>query len=132
MHRLALLVCLLPLAACSEEPTLLQAYLAEEWRIDTVNGAKFGAEGSIDFSVPGQVSGRSPCNQWSAVQTADLPDMAIGQMTMTEMACDDLALEAPFLAELAAMTRAVIEGADQHLVLSAPDGRRMVFYRPGF
>jgi len=104
-------------------------YLARDWQLRAIDGQAFAARASLDLSTQGRVTGQAPCNRFSAVLTGDLPAFRPGPIVATRMACADLAAEAAFLAALAAMTGAEVDEAGA-LVLSGPDGRRMVFTRP--
>ena len=124
--RWALAALALVLAGCADET--ISGYAAPgPWRLVSIDGEPYPAEATMDLSVPGRVSGRGPCNGWSAAQRVPYPWFEIGPVTATRMACPALADEAAFFGALEAMELA--EASGDVLVLSTADGREMEFRR---
>jgi heat shock protein HslJ len=74
----------------------------------------------------GAVSGQAPCNVFGGDLTVDGPDIGIGSISHTMMACDDDArnqLETRYLQALEKVTTAKVGGAAElrTLTLSGPD-----------
>ncbi|ABL70923.1 META domain-containing protein [Paracoccus denitrificans] len=84
-------------------------------------GMTIGADGSI--------SGRAPCNTYSASQSAEPPAFALGSLTRTEMACGGLAgrLESRYFQALSAANGITFEGG----VLTIK-GPTYLTYEPGY
>lgn len=119
---------LLLLAACQDQPApapLTPAALARDWRLVSLNGAAAPARATLDLREPGRAAGQAPCNRWFATRGGDLPAFTLTQIGATRMACPDLAAESAYLAALAAVTGAALDG--DALVLSGPDGAALRF-----
>jgi heat shock protein HslJ len=96
------------------------------WRLVDLDGQPVAARVTLDLSVPGQLSGRAPCNRYAGRYDGGLPDFRPGPLRATKMACDDLALEGAFLGALSAVTLAEVVG--ERLVLTGGGGQ-IVFAR---
>lgn len=105
----------------------LAAYGAADrtWVLDTIDDESFTARATLTFPEAGRVAGQAPCNGFSGPQTAPYPWFDVGPLVTTRRACPDLASETAFLAALAEMTLAEVQGAV--LILSNGAGREMVF-----
>ncbi len=113
-------------AACQSDETVT-GYLDEATTFDLVqfNGAPVTASVTIDLGQAGQISGRAPCNRYSAKQTAPYPWIEIGPILSTKMACPDLNFESAYFESLAEATLAEVTGPV--LILSNTDGLELVF-----
>lgn len=87
-----------------------------------------GGTATLDVSQAGRVSGKGPCNSYSADQKVVYPWFELGPIMSTRMACPDLPSEAFYFEALAEMTLAEAQGGI--LILSNTDGREMVFHAP--
>lgn len=121
-----LLLALPLLAACAAPVPYGPLEDGSAWMLERFDGAPFPARATL--LVDGaEVRGQGPCNAWSAPLYAGSDGaMALGPVTATEMACADLALEAPLFAALGQVTR--IERQGDALTLWAP-GQVLVFTR---
>ena len=97
------------------------------WRLDSIDGTPFAARATLGFPEPGLIAGKAPCNSYGGELTASAPGFGIGPLRVTRMACGDLEAERQFFQTLGAM--AAMETQGDQLILSAPDGTRMVFSR---
>ena len=124
--RPLVLTALLFSAACAGDETLSgYADAQATYLLETIDGAPFPARATIALPEEGRAEGEAPCNRWSAGQSAPYPWFALGPIVTTRRACPDLAAEQAFLAALAAMTLAEVQGPV--LILSDEAGREMLF-----
>jgi heat shock protein HslJ len=124
--RLALIVAALSLpGACRDETVRAHGGDANLWHLQSIDGAPFVAQATLEFPAPGQIAGEAPCNSYSAQQTAPYPWFSAEKLTTTRRTCPDLAAETSFLRALEAMT--LVEVAGAVLILSNDAGREMVF-----
>jgi heat shock protein HslJ len=119
-------------ALISALPLLSNAQTAPEWAGTWVLIADAGnaldAEVTFDTTEAGRLSGQGPCNRWFATQTGKWPDLTLGPIGSTRMACPSMGAEAQFFDTLAAVTHAELaEGGV--LRLTTPDGRSLSFTR---
>lgn len=129
MKPAILLASFVGLTACVGDETIARyAVPGAEYELVDVDGAAFGPRATITFPEAGRVVGQGPCNRYSAPQSEVYPWFNLGPIAATRMACPDLAAEAAFFDALAAMTLAEVAG--NTLILTAPDGREMVFRAP--
>ncbi|MFD2441320.1 META domain-containing protein [Paracoccus kondratievae] len=77
-------------------------------------GADTVPQRNVDLTIAadGSISGRAPCNHYSASQTAEPPAFAVGPLTTTRMACSGNAgrLESRYLQALSAANGITYEG----------------------
>lgn len=99
-----------------------------DWQLLAIDGVVVDMPATLRIGTDGSLSGQAPCNGWSAANGATLPDLALGGIRATRMACDRLADEDAFFAVLALMTRLEQDG-DRALVLTGAEGRSMEFVR---
>ena len=122
------LICLsgLILTACRGDETIA-AYGASDitWHLVEMDRLPFHAAASLHFPAPGHITGSAPCNSYSAVQDAPYPWFGVQHLSVTRMACDDLAAEARFLQALQNMTLSEVSGGT--LILSNDAGHEMLF-----
>lgn len=125
------LVASLGLAACQPAgaDAVPSEYLAIEWKLVSIDGQPFTANGKIDLSAPGRVAGQGPCNRFSGSNDGTLPDFRPSALAATRMACPDLSAESAMLTALGQMTRAEVTGPVT-LLLTGPKGGSMEFVRP--
>lgn len=123
------MLCALPFAfalgLCPDETVSGYAETTTIWRLTEIDGAPFSAAATITFPEEGIVTGRGPCNAFTATQSVPLPWIEIRDIAATRMACPDLAAEAAFFAALQDMT--LVEVTLDILLLTTPEGREMVF-----
>ena len=112
--------------ACQADETL-RAYGAADrvWTLSEIDGQPFAARATLTLSEEGAISGKAPCNGYSASMTVPYPWFEAGPIRSTKMACPDLTAEAQFFEALGAMTLSEVLG--DVLILSTPEGRKMVF-----
>lgn len=72
----------------------------------------------------GEVSGQGPCNTFSGPVAVDGPNIVIGPLASTQMACPDLELEGAYFAALEAARSWAIDAGD--LVLSDESGTEVL------
>lgn len=128
MHRLIIaFTCLL--SACQADETVT-AYLPgpSVFHVVSIDGEPFDDIATIDLSEAGRITGKAPCNQYSADQKAVYPWFEAGMITSTRMACPNLDAEALYLSALFEMTLSEVAG--DILILSNTQGREIVFQAP--
>lgn len=121
--RLLPVLAALAMTACTaqaQDPT------GVEWELLAIDGQVVDIPATLTVDAEGRIAGKAPCNQFSGQNQASLPELKLGGVAATRMACDRLADEQVFFDALAAMTRMERVG-DHSLVLTAPDGRSMEF-----
>lgn len=128
MPRLSRAVLCLCLPLLPASPAFAQSDLAAVWRLTLIDGAGVTAEVTLDLTEEGRIAGQGPCNRYSGPNQSALPDLRIGPMISTRMACPDMTLEAAYFSALSAVTGAVL-GKDDLLLLTADDGRSLIFRR---
>ena len=121
-----LLIAALALSACVG-PALSDDITTGEWQLIALEGQPVTWTASLALTADGKVSGQAPCNRYFGTNGATLPDLSLGALGATKMACPDLAAEAVFFEALGAMTRAELDQG--HLFLIGPEGRVMEFVR---
>lgn len=104
-------------------------YHALEWKLVSIDGKPFLAEGKIVLNTAGELAGQGPCNRFSTRYEGTLPDFRPSAIVSTRMACADLPAETAMFAALAMMTRAEVVGPVT-LVMTGPKGSSMEFVRP--
>ena len=114
---LILMLMLVRAASAADAPTSI-------WRVVELNGVPFDARATLDLSDPAKVAGQGPCNRFFAERTGLWPDIHLGGMVATEMACKDLAQEDRYFTALSKVVRGEITVAEvgTALILSGPDG----------
>ncbi|SMC51826.1 META domain-containing protein [Primorskyibacter flagellatus] len=124
MHKL-LLVPLLALAACDQDETLVSYGGAGTWRLSAMDGAGYSAEATMTLGTAGAVTGKAPCNSWSATQSAPYPWFDLSPIISTRRACPELQAETAFFTALSQMTLSEVAG--DTLLLTNDAGREMIF-----
>lgn len=123
------MLCALPFAfalgLCPDETVSGYADTATTWTLVAVDGTPFAATATITFPEEGVVTGRAPCNSYTATQTVPIPWIEIRDIAATRTACPDLDAEARFFTDLEEMS--LVEVTRDILLLSTPDGREMEF-----
>ncbi|MDM7933447.1 META domain-containing protein [Tabrizicola sp.] len=123
--------CLLPLALALL-PMMTSAQTPEhpitgiDWQLLAIDGSLTNAPASLRIESDGTMSGKAPCNRWSTMNAAFLPELRIEAIRATRMACDKLPEEQVFFDTLSGMTTVQAEG-DSNLILTGPVGRSMEF-----
>lgn len=114
------------LAACADE-TVTGYGGAGTWTLTELNGGPYPAQFTLTLTA-GDITGRAPCNSFSARQTAPYPWFTPGPIAVTRTACPDLPAEQAALTTLSQMTAA--EAFGDRLLLSNPSiGADMLFSR---
>lgn len=128
--RFLLLSLLSFIPACQGDETI-RAYGAADrvWTVTEIDGTNFNAKATLLFPNEGTISGRAPCNGFSAPMTVPYPWFETGPIISTKMACADLDAENQFFEALGAMSLSEVLG--DILILSTPEGRKMVFKADG-
>jgi heat shock protein HslJ len=124
MKRLSLVA--LALSACVG-PALSDDIATGEWQLIAMEGQPVTWTANLALAADGKVSGQAPCNRYFGTNSATLPDLSLGALGATKMACPDLAAESSFFEALSAMTRAELDQG--HLFLTGAEGRVMEFVR---
>lgn len=95
-----------------------------EYVLVGIGGEPVSQRNASVILAPGKISGRGPCNAYSASQSATLPAMQVGPIAATKAACADLALENRFFSALGQTRQAVyldgvltLKGAPKSLIL---------------
>ena len=126
MLRITLSLTLFLLAACRDDETIAAYGAADiKWQLAEIDGLPFTATATLHFSEPGRIAGIAPCNSYSADLDAPYPWFDAQHISVTRMACDDLATENQFLQALQDMTLSEVSG--NTLILSNVAGREMLF-----
>ncbi len=113
------------LAACVS-PALSDGIEGGEWHLIGLEGQPAPFTATIAFEGK-RVGGQAPCNRWFASMAATLPDVAIGDIGATKMACPDLPAESLWFDALKGVTRAEVDRG--HLFLIGAEGRVLEFVR---
>ena len=121
---LALALAMVPAMASAQDPATKIAGI--DWQLLAIDGQETDAPATMRLEADGTLAGSAPCNRWSTMNRATLPDLSLGGIRATRMACDRLDDEQKFFEALAAMTSMALDG-DRNLVLNGPDGRSMEF-----
>lgn len=121
--RLLPLFVALSLTACTAESPDPSGV---EWQLLAIDGQAVDIPATLSLDALGNVSGKAPCNRYDGQNQAALPDLKLGGIAATRMACDRLADEQTYFNALSAMTR-LDRVSDRTLVLTGPDGRSMEF-----
>jgi heat shock protein HslJ len=116
----------LALTACQPDETI-SGYVdpAAKYGLVEMGGKPLGAPASIRFPTEGAITGRGPCNSFSASQTVPIPWFRISPIRSTRTACADLKQEAAFFNYLSRMT--LIEVSGSVLIMRNDAGEEMVF-----
>lgn len=124
----AALVAALAMTACTtaraQDPSEVPAGV--EWQLLAIDGQIVDIPATLTVDSLGNLAGKAPCNRYGGQNRATLPDLKLGGLAATRMACDRLADEQTYFDALATMTR-LERGDDRTLVLTGPDGRSMEF-----
>ena len=119
------MIALVLLAGCKDETVSGYAADGALWKLETINGALFGARVTMTFPELGKIAGQAPCNRYFGTQTAPYPWIEVKGIASTKMACPDLKAESAFFKTLESMT--LSEAVGSTLILSNDKGDEMVF-----
>ncbi len=97
-----------------------------EWELLAIDGKVVDFPATLILGADGEVSGKAPCNRYGGRNLSRLPDLQLGPLAATRMACDRLAEEQVFFDALSAMTR-VDQLDTRTLILTGPEGHSMEF-----
>lgn len=116
--------------ACQADETL-RAYGAADkvWVLSEINDQPFNAKADLTFPDEETIAGSAPCNRYSASMTVPYPWFEVGPIAATKRACPDLQDESFFFEKLREMTLSEVLG--KILILSTPEGQKMVFISDG-
>ena len=96
------------------------------WELQRLNGQAFAASADLTIRPDGTgVSGRGPCNSYSAQGTIDCSIIALVAIRATRRACQDLGSEQSFFVALWRVSQLAIAGTE--MVLSGPGDIRLDF-----
>lgn len=127
---LILLSTLVLLSACRKDETLTAYGAADEiWRLVEMDGLSTPYTATLRFPEPGVIAGEAPCNSFTGAMTVPYPWFEATRIVATRRACPDLSSEAAYLAALSDMTLSEVLG--DTLILSTPEGRKMLFKADG-
>ena len=119
----------LTLAACVTPALSAPEIEGVDWHLVGLEGQEVSWDASLRFDGE-KVSGKAPCNRYFGTNAATLPEVSLGRVGATKMACPDLAAESAYFEALQAMQRAELDQG--HLYLIGPEGRIMEFAKgPG-
>ena len=95
------------------------------WVLATPGGQPAPQQSPTITFQGGTLTGQGPCNSYSATYALDGSTLTIGQVTSTQMACADLALETAYFAALSSATNWSID-ASGDLVLADASGKEVL------
>lgn len=121
--RLLPLLAALAMTACTAQA---QDPSGVEWELLAIDGQAVDIPATLTIDALGNVSGKAPCNRYGGRNLAALPELKLGGIAATRMACDRRAEEQTYFDALSAMTR-LDRVTDRTLILTGPDGRSMEF-----
>jgi heat shock protein HslJ len=123
----ASILLLLGLPFCQGDETLTRYGAADvTWHLVQLNGgAVREPAATITFPEEGRITGKAPCNNYFAAQTAPYPWFTVEGVGGTRMMCENMDEEVAFFVNLSAMTFAEVSG--DTLILSNEAGDEMVF-----
>ena len=126
MRRFFLTCCL----ALTPFAALADGIEGTDWQLVAIDGQAVDAavSASLGIGLDGAVSGKAPCNRFTAQNMGTLPEVRLGPIAATRMACDRMAEERAFFATLAVIDLAKLAG-EQYLILTGPEGRSVEFVR---
>ena len=126
MLRLAPFAMIMVLPHCGPDETI-SGYAGTRaiYVLEEIDGGSFGARATLSFPEKGRISGETPCNRYTGVQTAPYPWFGVERLAVTGADCPELADEVAFLEALGEMTLAEVLG--EVLILSNDAGGEMVF-----
>lgn len=113
---------------CQDESISGYTDSATIWTLVELDGTPFPARATITFPSEGKITGKAPCNSYTASQTVPLPWFKIEGLVATEMACPDLNAEQKYFDALTKATLA--EAFGDTLILSNDTGFELVFKSP--
>lgn len=123
--RLLFVLVALAMTACTaqaQDPT------GVEWELLAIDGQVVDIPATLTVDAEGNIFGKAPCNRYTGRNQARLPDLKLGGVAATRMACDRLAEEQLYFDALSVMTQ-LQRVDDRTLILTGPDGRSMEFAR---
>ncbi len=126
MKRLAFMAAL-ALTGCADETVSGYAHPGP-WRLAELNGRPYSGTATLSLPAPSRVSGRLPCHEWRAQQSAPYPWFILSHLELTPLTCAASKADEPAIHALASVTQAEVQG--KVLILSSEDAVRMVFLRP--
>lgn len=126
MRRLTLAVCLAQSFAMTPMASHADTIQDLDWQLLAIDGQLVdpAIRTSLRIDAEGKIFGRAPCNSYGAQNSETLPAFKLGPIRATRALCGNMAEERVFLAALAVMEMAALDGT---LILTGPDGRSMEF-----
>jgi heat shock protein HslJ len=125
MRVLLLIPALAILGYCKDETVTGHGGAEVIWHLATIDDVPFNAGARLWFPEEGTIAGETPCNRFTARQTAPYPWFHAEAITVGDGACPELEAEAQFLGALDDMT--LVEVIGPVMILSTETGREMVF-----
>ena len=95
------------------------------WLLKQFNGATFPVHATLTFPKAGEIAGEGPCNRYFGAMKTPYPTFDAGPIGSTRRGCPEMEAEVAFLSALETATTSKVE--DGTLVLTSPDGTKMVF-----
>ena len=129
IRTLAALATVAALAACQDtgERSVAMLKPGNSFTVARIDGAPAPAGVTLDVGEGGRVTGRAPCNRYSAQLTESGGAMTLGGTVMTRMACaepDRMMAETRFGMALGSVTAA--RRASGGIALIDPEGRERI------
>lgn len=100
---------------CAAQVAYGQAATQTDWVLALVDGAPAPYSGTLTIEGT-RMSGKAPCNRFTGEILGSPPDITLGPIAATRMACDAMAEEAAYFTALGAVTQLLM--ADGVLILS--------------
>lgn len=125
MFRLFLSLPIL-LAGCLKDETI-SGFVDQttSYQLTELSGEPFLAKAEISFPEQGTMTGKAPCNSFSARQSAPYPWFELGPVAATLSVCPEMEKEEEFFGVLGRMT--LIEALGDTIILRNDAGEEMVF-----
>lgn len=112
-------------SSCSPDETISgQTESADIWVLQSINDEPVTETITLEFPEEGRITGRAPCNQYFATQSAPLPWFEVSKIGATKMACPALKKEQEYFEHLQIMSSAEVTG--DTLILRSVTGFEIV------
>lgn len=124
------ILALLMLSACTpfSETVGAAAPIGTVWVLQSINDQSTSIDATLAFHGGGAVRGTTPCNSFSAQQSAPLPWFEVDEVVVTKRRCTDAAGEQRFLVALQAMEFSEV-AADNLLLYDYSTPRQSMFFK---
>jgi heat shock protein HslJ len=111
------------LGANVEDPSMIMGLFDGPWVLQDFGDGKV----TVEFGADGSLSGQGPCNKYRASHEVTYPDITIGPILSTRMACGNSDEEFRYFDQMAKVRQ--IRLAQGLLVLVQEDGAKLTFKR---